>query len=549
MRTQFQSQYFDKNGERSNADYRGFRTREGGVYFQDTWRVRPNFTLSYGLRWEYQSPPYEVNGQLSTLVDQDPSQPTPPGGFRFQVVGKNSGTNNNLWQNDVNNFAPRFGFNWSPSFETGLLSKLTGGPGRTSIRGGYGVFYDRVFGNLFTNAKGNPPFQQDYFGIFFDTLDNIPDIPTLTASPVVPAGAGIFPTLFALPGNNQFQSKFATPYTQAWNFGFQRELSNGFLIEADYVGNKGTNLLRVIDGQLNSIPRVNAITGSNCPISTSANTNLFSGCSALNDEFFQAALNLSTGFSTYNAMQLRVTKTLNNKSIGLGQLQAAYTWSHSIDNAADALNAEAGERNFPRDSTGFTGGWNAERGNSGFDVRHRFVFNYIYEAPFKFENTLAQALLGNWSMSGIYQVQSGNPFSIFSSSDSGGTGLSQRANYSPNPGQTPTIANPRIQTGPTANLFSNPVPPPAGSTHGVIGNVARNSFIGPNYSKFDLSLIKRIPFGPEDRMRFTVRADFFNLFNRVNFNQPINTITDPRFGQSTEAGPGRIIQFVGRFEF
>jgi hypothetical protein len=549
VRTQFQSQFFDKNGNRTNADYKGFRTREGGVFFQDTWRVKQNFSLNFGLRWEYQSPPYEVNGQLSTLVDQDPSGFEPAGGFRFQLVGKNSGNNLNLWQNDLNNFAPRFGFNWSPGSETGFISKLTGGPGRTTIRGGYGVFYDRVFGNLFTNAKGNPPFQQDYFGIIFDTLENTPAIPTLEASPIVPDAAGIFPVLFALPGNNQFQTKFATPYTQAWNFGFQREISNGFLIEADYVGNKGTNLLRVIDGQLNSIPRVNAITGSHCAISTSANNNLFSGCSALNDEFFQAALNLSTGFSTYNAMQLRVTKALTNKRVGLGQIQAAYTWSHSIDNAADALAAEEGERNFPRDSTGFTGGWNAERGNSGFDVRHRFVLNYIYEAPFKFENTVLQTLLGNWSMSGIYQVQSGYPFSIFSASDSGGTGLSQRANYNPNPGTAPTITNPRVQTGPTSNLFSNPVPPPAGSTSGVIGNVSRNSWRGPNFSKFDLSLIKRIPFGPDDRMRFTLRADFFNLFNRVNFNQPINTITDPRFGQSTEAGDGRIIQFVGRFDF
>jgi hypothetical protein len=547
--TAAQSQYFNKNGQRVDQDLRGFRTREMGVYFQDTWKVRPNFTLNYGLRYEYQSVPYEVNGQLSTLVDQDPSSRPPVGGFRFQLVGRNSGNSVGLWESDRNNWAPRFGFNWSPGFESGFLASVFGGPGKSSIRGGYGVFYDRVFGNLFSNARGNPPFQQDYFTGVGDLLPFVGPIPQQVASPVVPAGAGIFPVLFALPGNNMFQSKFATPYTQAWNFGIQRELGNTFLFEADYIGNKGTNLLRVIDGQLNSIPRVNAITGSNCPISSSGGSNLFSGCSALNDAFFQAALNLAAGFSTYNALQVRVTKRLTNRSFGLGEIQAAYTWSHSIDDASDALVAEAGERTFPRDSTGFAGGWQNERGNSGFDVRHRFVLNYQYEFPLSSENKLVNYIIGDWSMSGIFQVQSGNPYSIFGTRDSGGTGLSQRASYRDTPGAAPTITNPRVQTGPTANLFTNPPLPPVGARFGIAGNVQRNSWVGPGFNRFDLSLMKRIPFGPEDRYKIRLQADFFNLFNRVNFGQPINTFTDPRFGQSTTAGNGRVIQFVGRFEF
>ncbi|HSB29834.1 MAG TPA: TonB-dependent receptor, partial [Pyrinomonadaceae bacterium] len=265
---QSQSQFFNKDQTRVDEDYRGWRTRESGIFFQDTWRLRPNFTLNLGLRWDYNGVPYEVNGQASTLVDQDPSGPQPANGFEFKIVGKNSPNPNlGLWLPDRNNFAPRFGFNYSPDFSTGFLSKLTGGPSKTVIRGGYGVFYDRVFTNLFGNSSANPPFQRDFQFLFdflglngftggladeSDLLVNgrLPRVPTQETSPFAFNGDEILPVIFALPGNNQFQSKFATPYTQSWNFGIQRELGNAFLLEADYVGSHGLNQLRNISGAL-----------------------------------------------------------------------------------------------------------------------------------------------------------------------------------------------------------------------------------------------------------------------------------------------------------
>ncbi|HEX8844973.1 MAG TPA: TonB-dependent receptor [Pyrinomonadaceae bacterium] len=566
---QSQSQFFDKNGNRVDQNYMGFRVRESDFFVQDTWRVRPNFTLNIGLRYELKGVPFEVNGQLSTLVNQDPSQREPSGGFVFQPVGKNSGNAQGLWDNDFNNFAPRFGFNWSPGWESGFISKLTGGPGRMSIRGGYGIFYDRVFGNLFTNARGNPPFQQDFFEIPFNitfsgTLQEFGRPPTLESSPRVPSTAEIFPVIFALPGNNIFQSKFATPYEQKWNFGFQRELGNQFLFEADYVGAKGTNLLRVIDGQLSSVPRCNAVaaatpgTANDPPcggtISTSGTTNIING--RFNDAFFQVALNLSVGMSTYHALQTRVTKTLTNSKWGLGQIQAAYTWSHSIDNANDPLVGNAGEstRTFPRDSSGFAGGFGRpERGNSGFDVRHRFVLNFVYDVPLKFENDMLDRILGNWSMSGIVTAQSGLPYGIFGSIDSAGSGFSQRADFA-SPGNPLNVApstlppNPRVQTGPDRTMFANPTRPTGNATFGVQGQVGRNQFYGPDFQKTDFSLIKRIPL--TERYKFTVRADFFNIFNRVNFGVPDGIITNNTFGRSTfTVSTPRVIQFAGRFEF
>jgi hypothetical protein len=571
---QTQSQYFNKLGSRTEFDYRGFRTREFDTFFQDTWKVRPNFTLNYGLRYEFKGVPFEVNGQLSTLVNQDPSGPEPPGGFTFQLVGKNSGTSNKLYNNDYNNFAQRFGFAWSPGYQSGFMSKMFGGPGRTSIRGGYGIFYDRVFGNLFSNASGNPPFQQDVFNITLDYLQNVPRPATQTPSATVPFDAEIFPVLFALPGNNQFQTKYANPYTQSWNLGFQRQFGNNTLLEVDYVGNHGLNELRVIDGQMTSVERVNAILGTHTPISpTSTFTNYLNG--VLSTDFFQTATNISVGQSTYNALQTRITKNLTNKRFGTGQIQGAYTWSHSIDDSADALVAQSGERTFPRDSSGFaqTGsglsGWRAEKGNSGFDVRHRFVMNFQWEVPVKAENKWANAVIGNWAMTGIWQWQSGSPFSVFGSTDSAGTGLGQRADLAdPNAvigfythlAANPAL-NPRTQVGPTANLFKNPcagVVNAAGTTctgqfDGRQGTTGRNVYYGPDFNKFDLALIKRFPLDRfKEGMRLTLRADFFNLFNRVNFDKPSATdinINSATFGQATTAGPGRIIQFVGRFEF
>ncbi|HKE59180.1 MAG TPA: TonB-dependent receptor [Pyrinomonadaceae bacterium] len=566
---QFQSQFFNKTQSRVDQDYRGFRGRELDLYFQDSWKVKPNFTLNLGLRYEYKGSPYEVNGQLSTLVDQDASRPEPAGGFRFALVGNKSGSSQDLYEADKNNFGPRFGFAWSPDYDKGFIKKLTGGPGKMAIRGGYGIFYDRVFGNLFGNARGNPPFQQDFnsfpaTGNFPDDalLQNVQRPPNQISSLIVGSNAEIFPVIFALPGNNIFQSKYANPYEQKWNFGFQRELGNQFLLEADYVGAKGTNELRVIDGQLTSVPRCNALFPTVCGaarISTSAGTNLQNG--RANDAFFQTALNLSVGFSTYNAGQFRITKTLTNKRFGTGQIQGAYTWSHSIDNAADPLVAQGGERNFPRDSSGFAGGFaKGERGNSGFDARHRFVLNFLYDIPLKFERPNVDRFLGNWEVSGIWTVQSGNPFSAFSGNDSAGTGFSQYADFGNGTNNlTPgTLDDPRTVTGPDRSIFSNPCPADAvtqpnqtcvgARTIGRQGATGRNAFVGPGFNTMNFSVLKRIPITEQFKLR--LQADFFNLFNRVNFGSPVNTINSLNFGHSTTIrGTARVIQFALRLDF
>ena len=549
---QSQTQFYNGGGERVDNDFRRYRTTEFGFFAQDTWRIRPNLTLNFGLRWEFNKVPYEKDGLLSNLVDQDPSGPTPEGGFVFKTVGKNSANPDlKLWDSDWNNFAPRFGFAYSPDFENGFWGALFGGPGKTSIRGGWGMFYDRIFTNLFGNSSGNPPFSNAIFEIPLNgtggfLIDDTARLATAPATPIVVEGqelglAVIFPT----EQNNILQQKFVTPNSSSWNFGFQRELGNQFLLEVDYVGTKGTNLIRTIDGQYTSVARVNAITGSNNAVSSSPRTNYLNG--TLNQAFGQNSVFLITtlGTSTYNAMQLRVTKTLSNKRYGLGQIQAFYTWSHSIDDAADPLVPGTSDRGFPRDSSGFAGGLRAERGDSTFDARHRFVLNFIYELPFTSTNSFVNYLIDDWTISGIYQTQTGYPFSVFMNGvDRQGTGLSGRASFANGTSfdSNRTDANARVYTGPDRSLFASTVP-----FDGTQGTVGRSSFRGPGYTNMDLSIIKRFPIN--ERMRFTIRADFFNLFNNVNLGVPNSDVTQSNFGLSTTAAAARIIQFAGRFDF
>src|SRR5713226_1087296 len=229
--SQTQAQFFDKSGNRAPDDPRGFRQPEFGAFFQDSYKILPNFTLSYGLRYQFIGVPYEVNNLLSSLFT-NPSEPAP---FTFVIAGEKDKGLPPLYNNDWHDFEPRIGFAWDP-FKRG----------KTSIRAGYGIFHDRVFGQLLGLTRGNPPFQQIFFAPTFNptaggpAVSTLPLPPTLTATAVVNNGAGNFPFLV--------DPHLRMPYSQNWNFGIQEEPLHNLLIEVDYVGSKGTRLIRVLDG-------------------------------------------------------------------------------------------------------------------------------------------------------------------------------------------------------------------------------------------------------------------------------------------------------------
>src|SRR5262249_38486556 len=461
---QFQGQFFNKNGDRTGNDLRGFRQRELRFFVQDAWKFKSNLTLSYGLAWQYYGVPFEVNNNLSNLF-QDPSGFAP---FTFKVVGP--GTGAQLFDDYYKDFEPRIGLAWDPTRS-----------GKMSVRAGYGIFHDRVFGNLVGNARGNPPFEQDSQIFPGDVLANVGIPPSQTPSVIVPDGTGITPILF--------DKGYRTPETQSWNAGIQREWLANTTIEVDYVGSHSTHLFREVDGnppQPDLVAQLVAFcTPGNafgCSASTLQGSTLWFGGTDFgnipfnavnNNAFFQAFLQKSIANASYNGLQVKVSQKMWH---GL-QLGGSYTFAHAMDDASDPLTPAAGNRGFPRNSFNLK----AERGNSDFDVRHRGVINYLYELPFGNGKTrLSQGFIGKdfegWQISGITTFQTGIPYHIFGNRDNQHPGLSDRAELPSNaknpPGTDKTV------TGPPLSDFGL-------AAFNTASNLGRNHFYGPDFINFD----------------------------------------------------------------
>ena len=501
-----QSQFFNKTGVRTPSDNRRFRQHEYGFFWQDSWKIRPNLTLLFGARYQFNGVPFEADNNFSNLF-VNPAGPAP---FTFSLVGP--GTGRLLYNNDFSNLEPRVGFNWDP-FKTG----------KTSLRGGFGMFHDRIFGNLFGNARGNPPFQQTFLNyplaadgsFLFTTPDTTPMPGTMTASPVVEDGAGIYPVLFA--------ANLRMPVTENWNLGVQHELAKDLTVEVNYVGTRGVHLLRALDGNPPNPGLVAARLAEGVPASALQFASLYFGSatqSVFNNAFYNAALTVSNANSYYHGLQMNVTKRMARGF----QIQAAYTYSHSIDDGNDPLDAAQGARSFPRNSFNLL----AERGSSDYDLRHRLAVNYVWDLPVgRNRSFLRDGVLGKvfegFSLSGVSSFQSGHPFEVFGDRDSEHTSLSSRLDLVGNPAIP--AGSPNTQTGPPADAFGL-------AQFGFAGNVGRNRFTGPTYYNTDVVLAKAATL--TERFKLEARWEVYNLFNRTQFFQPGNLLQDAQtFGQST----------------
>jgi Carboxypeptidase regulatory-like domain/TonB dependent receptor/TonB-dependent Receptor Plug Domain len=514
---QSQTQYFNKNQERSSTDLRGFRQREWAGFAQDTWKLLPNLTATYGLRYEYFGVPFEVNNNLSNLF----ADPSGPGPFTFSIVGP--GTSHTLYNNQYNNFEPRLGLAWDPFKK-----------GRTSVRAGYGIFHDRAYGNLMENTRGNPPFSLTAF--------NTPD---LALSGVTPPAA-ITPNDPAFVPNGSFEyvtlidPNLKTPYSQNWNFGVQHAITPTLTLEVNYVGVKGTHIFRVVDGnppQPNLIAKLLAdCTPGNafgCSTSTLQFSTLWNGgdngtlpFNAVNNNAFYAGggpgafVYKSIGDSIYNGLQVNLQKQFSRGF----QFQFAYTYSHAIDNVNDPLVPAVGNGNLPRNSFDLQ----AERGNSDFDIRHRAVINFIYEPNIgrgrgHLNDGIAGRALEGWSVSGIISAQTGHPYDIFGLTDADHTGEYARVSRTGSTAQPP--GTDKTYTGPSAaSILTTPFD--------VQPNTGKNFFYGPGFANVDIAAIKDTALTEKLKLQF--RTEVYNLFNHAQFAQPYNFFIpgDTTFGES-----------------
>lgn len=512
---QTQTQFFNAEGVRTATDFRKFVQHEYGLFIQDQWKVRSNLTLQLGLRYEYDGIPFERDANFSNLLYQQPWGPAP---ITFQRVGP--GTSLPLYYSDPANFEPRVGLAWDP-FRSG----------KTSVRMGYGIFHDRVFGNLFTNLKGNPPFIAGVQNLpnydFANGVGPLVTLGELGPPPTQPAPSASVEDGSLVSAISLLDPNLKTPYTQAWNVGVQRQLGSGMTVEVNYVGSGSHRLFRSVDGNPPLPWLVAAAQANGLPTDVSGGAlryGPFAGLPQLtgNLAFFEPVVFRSVGNGTYNGLQASFNKQFSH---GI-QFQAAYTWSHAIDDAADPLVATAGNRNIARNSFNL----HEERGTSDYDLRHRLILNYIYQFPFgpghaHFNHGFAARVFGGWELSGLSAFQSGTPFDIYSYRDSEYTGLSNRPDI---------VGDPSIPSGSPRNQVGPPITAFAVQPFGRPGNLGRNTFTGPQYFNTDLNLAKNTSI--TERINLQFRAECYNVFNRIQFGQPGesgDTLASPgTFGQA-----------------
>lgn len=467
-----------RTAELSNVHLVNQRRSSYAFFVQDDWRPSDRLTVNLGLRYGYMTPSYDADNLMANF---DPNT----GSLVYASDG--SMAERALVNPDRNNFGPR----------AGIVYQLTP---KTILRGGYGLFFnplDRIGSE--DQLSLNPP-----------GLRNINQQTTSTTTPVLLMKDG-FPTNYLDPANvvlNRLLIRAANPdgtnaTSQQVAIGMERQLGGDFAVSADFVANNGSN--------------ISVLRNLNQP----ANGN---GARPY-PNFAHIQWRDPIGESSYKGVDFAAEKRMSDGY----SYRVAYTWSDSRDQAPEHLAATSGR---PQDTNNI----DAWEGPSDFDVRHRVVASFIAESPVGRSVDLGSAgnaILGDWTVSGIYTARSGRPFTVTQGGLEGATWL-------PN-----LTGDPQGQE--TVDSWFN-VAAFTRVPAGQFGNAGRNILRGPGYAAFDLSLQRRLSFS--QRFAATLRWDIFNMFDRANFGNPNTDITGSTVGTiSTLAGDPRVMQFAIRFHF
>jgi hypothetical protein len=513
-----------ETGGAANAQ-RHFRSSSYGLFFQDDWKVRPNLTLNLGLRYEYFGVLKEKNNQIGNFLFG------PNGG----LAGSRVVPATDLYNPDRNNFAPRFGFAYSPK-RYGLEDKLV-------IRGGAGISYNRIPEIVFANARGNPPLFARYaiccgtaatdFGSPFaggQILYSVGSSNSPFSFPANPALAvGIDPTT-GTPPDRTVEIYGALPdtpvaYVYTYSLDFQYALPYKLTATVGYQGSSGHKLIRLVN-QLLVQPVIPA-------------------------NYFAFAVYVPTPDvnSNYNAMNARLTRRFSRGF----QFDAIYRLAKSIDTLSNEGPGAETNQTFPQDLS-------QERGPSDFDVRHNFTASGLWDLPFlRNRRDFIGKAFGGWQIDGILQAHTGFPWTPH-------TGQCVRSANSNNfvcPSRPPryfggnlTDTDNEAFTRPGGNfpggglLYFDPNNP----NGALLPGIGRNSLRGPRYLAVDFSLAKRtgLPSFLGEGAFLELKANFFNAFNNLNlanFGFFAPQVDSPDFGRAQNALAGRVVELQARFNF
>jgi hypothetical protein len=586
------------------------------LFAQDSWKIRPNVTVNYGLRWEMNTPLTDIGkkvqtfrpGQVSTIypctlpttnplyiagsvTDCNTAGVTPVG----LVFPGDKGVPNALTNTYYKGFAPRLGLNWSPGGKEGVIAKLTGGPSKTSVSMGFGLFYNPIEQLVLEQFSAEPPFGGSNF------ISN-----PFLQTPYVDQSGGTFPNPFhgilnpargslidwsqfrPMTFFGQFPANLRLQYSDQYNLTIKRQLPGDVLFQIGYVGSQGHRLLasyEVNTGNPTTCNQLNVLLGPNTcgpfgedsaytipagtvipaggftlpynagsggltvPAGTLANPITLvglrpyssplcqpltgAGCPADGTPVFSGIFSENTvARSNYNSLQVLVQKNLTH---GL-QFQASYTLSKTMDNAS-SFESALNPLNF-----------NATYGLSAYDARNRFVFNYVWDLPVPKYQGFKGMLLDGWELSGILSFQSGFPIRITSADDIEELDSTFLFETPGEPNLTAPFHTQNIRKNngfvfdPT--LFTN-----ATVAAGTVGNAPRSICCGPGINNWDMSFMKETRFGERWQMEF--RSDIFNVWNHAQFYSVDGNVTNQgsTFGQVQHVHDPRLVQFSLKFRF
>jgi hypothetical protein len=539
------------------------RNKYAGVFAQDSWHVRSNLTLNYGSRWDRIEPWYEKYNQISTTEPgrQSVVFPGAPLGILYPT---DPGVRRTLAP-PGDEFSPRVGLAYSPDVSSdSLLGKILGGPGKTSIRAGFGMYYTSIealtigvlaanapygttysspappqFANPFVTASNSQPLGQ-YFPVTFAPLNSSsrnPD-PNVDWSQYIPISG-----IPAYPVNNRI------PYTEQYMVSLERQVGDNTLFSASYVGNQSHRLLVLVESNPGdpalclSLSQTSQVASGSATCGPFGESNVFTTASGqtvngtrgpLGPNFGSNTNQSTIGNSNYNALELSLRHT--SKRL---QLFASYTFSKSIDQSSN-VGEEVNPVN-PRLSYAL----------SAFDVKNNFVVSYAYELPLEHLFGTSNRWAKGWTVSGITHYSSGFPVTLLNYGDNSLLGAE------PNGINNYGVDEPQYTLGPL-NLNSNPR---NGQSYfntalfglqalGTPGNARRRFFYGPGLDNYDMALMKNVALTESKSLQFRMEA--FNAFNHAQFFGPAavnGNINSSTFGQVVSAAPPRLMQAAIKFVF